>query len=64
MIPVALTWQEMSVVHMHAMTENLQATIQLASYFANVSSNNAMPANNSSMRNVVAAAIAAMCTLY
>ena len=40
MLPVSLTWQEMSVVHMHALSENLQATIRLASYFANIEDGN------------------------
>jgi hypothetical protein len=36
MLPVTLTWQETSVVYMHAMQNHLQASIQLCSYFANV----------------------------
>lgn len=36
MLPVTLTWQEMSVVRMHAMEDHLQASVRLCSYFANV----------------------------
>ena len=36
MLPVTLTWQETSVVHMHALQNHLQASIRLCSYFVNV----------------------------
>ncbi|KNC47956.1 chromatin remodeling complex subunit [Thecamonas trahens ATCC 50062] len=52
MMPVVLSWQETSVLHAQALAGNLQATVRLASYFAELDSVTGAVSGSAAVGNV------------